>query len=162
MNKVFLKKDQVNLINGGYLSDTKGNPVFNLDFYNAQKHAEYVVTFAEMAKDKDFNSKEAYSLNKFVEEVKQVLTSKGINYLKVPKKVTGKLTKQLADEALTFMNSLEEASKVEKINKFLQQFNILKEFEEFGLFFEQDIVKLNKIYTIKEIIQSVEKVIDLL
>ena len=49
-----------------------------------------------------------------------------------------------------------------KINKFLSQFNIVNEFEEFGLFFDQDIVKLNKIYTIKEITAAVKAVIDLL
>lgn len=162
MNKVFLKKEEVTLLNGGYLSTKEGNPVFHAGFFEAQKHAEYIVTFAKMAKDKDFNGKPADNLLAFKAEVLDVLATKDTSYIEAPKKVKRELTEKLANEALAFMEYTEESSKVEKVNAFLQQFNVLKEFEEFGLFFGQDIVKLNKIYTIKEIVKAVESIIDLL
>jgi len=72
------------------------------------------------------------------------------------------LTKKLADEAMAFMTFQENSTKVDKVNSFLQQFSVLAEFEEFGLFFSEDIVKLNRIYTMDEVIEAVTEVIDLL
>jgi hypothetical protein len=63
---------------------------------------------------------------------------------------------------LAFIDFQETSSKVNKVNNFLQQFTVLHDFETFGLFFTQDIVKLNKIYTVAEIKQAVTEVIDLI
>ena len=63
---------------------------------------------------------------------------------------------------MAFMKFTESSSKVEKINSFLQQFAILNEFENYGLFFEEDIVKLNKIYTMAAVIAAVTETIELL
>jgi len=160
--KKFLKKSEVKLVNGGYLSNVDNSPVINDAFVKAQQHAEYIITFAKLAKDKDFIGKKADSLSELSKQVKEELAKKDVKYVETPKKVVKKLSNQLADEAMAFMNFEKETSKADKINLFLQQFNVLHEFEEFGLFFEEGIVKLNKIYTMSEIVESVKETIDLL
>ena len=163
MSKIFVKKNDLNLINGGYVITGKNEtPVYNEQFITVQKHAEWVVTFAEKAKGKDFVGKAPDSIESVKEEVRKALSSKGVEYIKAPKKVKQDLTEKLQEEALAFIKYQGESSKTEKINKFLQQFNIIQEFEEFGLYFEEDICKLNKIYTIEEIVAAVTAVIDII
>lgn len=158
----FLKVTDVQLANGGYLSTGKDNlPINHGGFVKAQKHAEYICTFAELAKGKDFEGKKADSLDDLKAKVAEALATKATVYVKAPKKVSQKTTKAVADEAMAFMNWKEESSKAEKMNEFLQQFDVLNDFEVNGLFFEDGIVKLNKIYTMKEIIKAVETTIDL-
>ena len=163
MSKIFVKKEELALINGGYLViKEKETPVYNEQFIAVQKHAEWVVTFAEKAKGKDFIGKQADSIADVRAEVMKALANKGVEYVKSPKKVKQDLTEKLQEEALAFIKYQGESSKAEKINKFLQQFNIIQEFEEFGLYFEEDICKLNKIYTIEVIVKAVTEVIDII
>ena len=159
---MFIKAGELSLKNGGYLLNSKDEPVFNENFITVQKHAEWVVTFAEKAKGKDFVGKVPDSIESVKEEVRKALSSKGVEYVKAPKKVKQDLIEKLQEEALAFIKYQGESSKAEKINKFLQQFNIIQEFEEFGLYFEEDICKLNKIYTIEEIVKAVTEVIDII
>ena len=161
--KTFLKSSELVLVNGGYVStkdDSK--PVTNKDFIKAQKHAEYIVTFASMASERDFVGKKADSLDVLKADVKNALKKKARVHVAAPKKASQKITNALADEAMAFMNFKKDSSKADKINSFLEQFEILSEFEEFGLFFKDGIVKLNKIYTMKEVVEAVKKTIDLL
>ena len=45
----------------------------------------------------------------------------------------------------------------DRVNKMLQTFNIIDEFETFGLYFNtNEIVKLSKIYTIEEIVSAMQ------
>jgi hypothetical protein len=163
MSKIFVKKDELNLVNGGYLVTGKEEtPVYNLEFIAAQRHAEWVVTFAEKAKGKDFVGKQADSIADVKAEVMKALASKGVEYVKGPKNVKQDLTEKLKEEALAFIKFQGESSKTEKVNKFLQQFNTLNEFSEFGLYFTEDICKLNKIYTIEEVVNAVTEIIYLL
>tara|TARA_R110000868_G_scaffold179968_2_gene420417 strand:+ start:132 stop:626 length:495 start_codon:yes stop_codon:yes gene_type:complete len=163
MGKQFLKNGQVELVNGGYLSTKEGgNPVSNAEYVKAQQHAEYVVTFATLAKGKDFVGKRADSLVDLQNEVSKALAAKKKVFVAKPTAIEKTLTKQLQDEAMAFMNFEENSSKVDKVNNFLQQFAVLDEFEIFGLFFESDIVKLNKLYTMSEVVTAVQEVIDLL
>ena len=163
MSKIFVKKGELELVNGGYcVVGKEETPVWNAGFIAVQKHAEWVVTFAEKAKGKDFVGKEADTIDSVRNEVYKALSDKKIEYVSPPKEVKRDLTDKLQAEALAFINHKGESSKVEKINLFLQQFNTIQEFEEFGLYFEKDICKLNKIYTMKEIIEAVKAVIDLL
>lgn len=159
----FVKKGEAQLLNGGYLSDKEGNPITNADFVAAQKRAEYIVTFAKHAKDKDFVGKEADCLQECKDAVREELASLNtVEFVKAPKKVAKKLSDQLADEALAFMKWEEDSTKVEKINEFLKEFTVLKDYEEYGLFFDKGIVKLNNIYTLKDVVKAVEQTIDLL
>lgn len=162
MGKQFLKNGQVVLMNGGYVSNEEGKPVFNQDFVNAQKHAEYVVTFAGLAKGKNFKGVKADSLSDLETEVRKSIAAKQKVFVTKPVEVTRTLTEQLKVEAMSFMDFQENSSKIDKINNFLQAFTVLDEFETYGLFFEENIVKLNKLYTMKEVTDSVTEVIDLL
>ena len=163
--KKFLKTSEIALVNGGYLTikDSKEMaPITNEAFVKAQKHAEYIVTFARLAADKDFKGKKADNLSDLEAAVHAELAIKSREFVAKPSKIVKKLSQQLADEAMAFMKYEKNTTKVEKINAFLQQFNILAEFEEFGLFFDDGVVKLNKIYEMKEIVAAVESTIDLL
>ncbi len=163
MSKIFVKKNELELVNGGYLVTGKEQtPVFNREFVAVQKHAHWVVTFAAKAKGKDFVGKKADSIESVRREVVEALTDNEVKYVKTPKLAKQDITDKLQKEALAFMSYKDEESKINKINRFLQQFNIIQEFEEFGLYFEEDICKLSKIYTIEEIVASVTEVIDLL
>lgn len=163
MTKEFLTKDEVFIVKGYLSKDAKKVvPIFNQAFVEAQRHAEYIITFAKIAKGKDFIGKEADSVDDLVLETMKSLSVNKVEYIQKPKAVEQKLQNQLKNEALAFIRNSEETSKVERINIFLQRFNILNEFSEIGLFFEQDIVKLSKIYTIEEVVKAVESVIDLL
>lgn len=160
--KKFLKKSELQLVNGGYLVNKEETPVNNAEFVSAQRHAEYIVTFASLAKGKDFVGKKADTLEALEAEVKKVLSAKKQVFVEGPKESKGKLTESLAKEAMEFLNFKKDSSKADKINEFLQQFTVISEFETFGLFFEEDIVKLEKIYTMEEVIEAVKSVIDLL
>ena len=164
MNKFFVKNGELALVNGGYVTfGEKQTPVYNADFIAVQKHAEWVITFAEKAKGKDFVGKQADSIADVKAEVMKALASKGVEYVKGPKNVKQDLTEKLKEEALAFIKFQGESSKIEKINKFLQQFNCLNDFENFGLYFDDSqIVKLNKIYTIEEVVTAVTEIIDLI
>lgn len=161
--KTFLKSTQVTLANGGYVVGPKEVPVTHEAFIVAQKHAEYIVTLATMTKGKSFVDKKADSISDLKAAVMASLNTTATTYVDVPTVKKGTTTSKLASEALAFIQGTEDKSKAEKVNAFLQQFNVLSEFEEFGLYFSDDnIVKLNKIYTVKEIVSSVETVIDLI
>lgn len=73
----------------------------------------------------------------------------------------GKLHNSLKLEALDFIKNQNEVEKAQKINEFMQQFRILKTFEEVGLYFDDGLVQLNNIYTVDEILKSVNEYIDL-
>lgn len=163
MSKIFVKKDDLTLVNGGYVvTGEKETPVYNEEFIAVQKHAEWVVTFAEKARGKDFIGKEADSIEDVRRATMDALSNKGVEYVSIPKAPKIELTAKLQKEALDFIKNHSEVNKVHAINEFLQQFNIVKEFEEFGLYFTEDVCKLNKIYTIEEIVAAVTEVIDLI
>jgi len=162
--KTFLNSKSVVLVNGGFLSNKEGNlPVDNAEFVEAQQSAEYVITFAKMAKGKDFVGTKAASLEDFKTEVFDALYSdKAVEYVKAGKAPVSKITDTLKSEAMAFLDFKKDEGATEQINEFLQKFNILRDFEAHGLFFDQGIVKLNKIYTVAEITVAVKAVIALI
>ena len=161
--KTFLKNGEVELINGGYLSDKDGKPVNHEGFVTAQKHAEYIIAFAKAAKGKNFKASKVDSIDAVKAEVLAAISKTEIvKYVEGPSKVARPTTDKLAKEALAFMDFGAETTKVDKINKFLVAFNDLNEFETHGLFFDQGIVKLNGLYTMKQVVAAVSETIDLL
>lgn len=164
MSKQFLKSTEVTLLNGGYLSNKETKkPIYNGVFVSAQNHANYIVTFAKLAKDKDFKGKKADSISDLKMEVHKLLSKQEkIQFVEAPKEVKRPTHDKLAEEALKFMNFEKDKERSEKVNNFLQQFAVLKEFEDFGLFFDEEIVKLDKIYTLEEVVDAVNETIDLL
>jgi len=163
MNDLFIKKGDLRLINGGYaVVGENDTPIANEEFYKVQKNAEWVITFAKLAKGKDFVGKESYSLELLKDQVINELKEKDTKYIDLPSAPLSPLNTKLKKEALAFVSHNNKIIDTNKINKFLQKFNIIHEFEEFGLFFKPSIMKLNKIYTIKDITIAVESVINLL
>ena len=161
--KTFLKSSELVLINGGYLSNKKDEaPVFNEQFVGQQKHAEFIVAFAAECKGKNFKQVEVANVESIRNTVLNSLNEKNkVEFVKGPKKAPSKMTDALAKEAMAFIDFDKSKSKVDKINNFLSQFETIHDFEENGLFFEEGIVKLGKIYTMKEIISAVTEVIEL-
>jgi len=164
MTKQFVKNDgNLSLVNGGYLVVNGENPVTNADFVLAQQRAEYVVTFAKLAKGKNFVSNKVDSLQDLQREVSETIAkNKPTVFVTMPVATETPITDKLKAEALSFMNFQEGSSKAQKVNKFLQEFTVLSEFEEFGLFFDEGVVKLNQIYTLKEVVDAVSETVDLL
>lgn len=163
--KEFLSSKEVVIANGGYLFNTakpKAQPVTNEAFVVAQQQAEFVIKFAEMAKGKNFKTVKGEDLSAFTLSVYNSLQEKDVEYVSVPEPKKGKTQTALANEALKYITDTEGQTTAIKVNAYLQQFNVLRDFEAHGLFFEQGVSKLNKIYTVKEVTQAVTSVIDLL
>lgn len=158
----FLKQSEVRLENGGYLVDAKKSPIFNKDFVTAQESAHYIINFAAIAKTKNFTQTKVDTLEELKAEVTRILKDKTVKFVEAKNPEVGELSLKLKAEAMNFMEAVDNVEKVEKVNAFLQQFAILKEFQDFGLFFTEGIVKLEKIYTLEEIIEAVEETIELL
>lgn len=148
----FIKANEIQLLNGGYVSDLSGKPIYNPDFIYEQRKAKYLHLLSEKVKGKNFESVPVESFEELVREVKDdIKKSKLVNYVPTPAEPKRKIHDALTQESLSWLKFQEEKRDNEKINSFLQHFNAIYEFEKFGLFFEERIVKLEKIYTIKEI-----------
>lgn len=161
MKQVFLKKGEVSLINGGYISNPEGTPVSNYAFYAAQKHAHYLITLAGLAKDKDFTGKAADSFSDLVKEASRLVSEDTvIEFVSAPSEVKVPTMDKLKAEALKMMEFEESKDVNKKVNEYLQQFKVIHEFETFGLFFVEDIQKLSKIYTMDDIVAAVTALID--
>ena len=159
----FLKSTEVQLSNGGYLTTKTEQPIFNEDFVRLQKRAEFIIEFAKVAKTKNFAGKKADSLDDTKLEVWSKLNkAESVNYVTIESAPKNELTIKLQKEAMAFMTFKQDSSVTEKLNDALQEFNKLKEFETFGLFFTEEIVKLNKIYTVTEVVEAYKSCIELL
>lgn len=159
----FQTSKTVVLLNGGYLSDKETKlPIFNQQFIDAQKRAEFICLFAEEAKDKDFTGKKADSLAEVEKKTLERIAGATPKFFDVPKEPTKSLTSKLAAESLEFINYHKNLKDVDKLNAFMLEFTVLKDFEDFGLFFDEGIVKLNKIYTLEEIKAALKETINYL
>lgn len=164
MAKKFLTKEEVFVVKG-YLSSDKAKvqPISNAKFIETQKHAEYVVALAEAAKGKDFKGKQADSFEDLKLEVYRALNKNSVKeYIEKPKEPTNTIGDKLKKEALDFIKYQDNLASSEKLNQFLSSFSIIDEFEEVGLFFDDEIVKINKIYTMEEVVKAVKSMADLL
>jgi hypothetical protein len=156
MTNVFVTKQQLVLKNGGYLVANEV-PVNHDEFVNLQNEARYLVSLAEKVKNTDFTVKTVKTFSEVVNEVKNQLNSEKKTYVTKPESVSTPITDSLKNEALEWLRFQNEGTKSEKLNNILQKFNLISEFEEFGLYFSTDkIVKLNKIYSVEEIVDAVK------
>ena len=143
----------------GYLVNTKNEPVSNAEFISAQVRAHYIVSLAEATKGKDYIGKKADSFLKTVDEVVESINSvKAVKYVGDVEEPTMKLKDQLAQEALSWIKYDKDSSAAKRIDSAMQQFNIIKDFEDFGLFFSSGVEKVSKIYTIEDILEAVKVV----
>lgn len=159
MANLFVKKGGLKTVNGGYLvvNNEAETPVFHQEFVSLQQEAHYLVKLASKVKDVDFKGKKATTFAEVVESVKKEMATKARTYVETPKEVERPVTDSLAKEALAWLNYQTAGSKAEKVNKIMQKFNVIAEFEEFGLYFSTDkIVKLDALYSLEEIVKAVE------
>jgi hypothetical protein len=160
MANVFATKKDLTLKNGGYLvlNNEQETPVYHQKFVALQQEAHYLVNLAGKVKNVDFSTKKVTTFAEVVESVKKEMATKTRSYVETPKEVSQPLTLQLKDEALAWLNYQTQGSKSEKVNKIMQKFDLLSEFEEFGLYFStSEIVKIegNRLYSIAEILEAV-------
>jgi hypothetical protein len=151
---MFLSKSDITL-NNGYLV-AKGTekiiPIDNFGFVNAQKSAYELDVLVQTLKEKDFVGRPADSFLSAVEEanVKAKEAFQTTYTVKIDKPVN-KLSEQLKEEALNQMKYQTEIETAKKLNQQMQRYCTISQFEEIGLHFKEQVVKLPKIYTIEEI-----------
>jgi hypothetical protein len=157
MANMFLKKEELKLVNGGYLVNTKDeSPVFHAEFVQLQKEAHYLVNLSNAVKVADFQGKQPVSFQSVVNDVTKSLNNEKRTFVENPKSVATPTIDKLQKEALAWLGNQENESKVNKINRILQKFNAIAEFEEFGLYFSTDeIVKLPALYSLEQIVEAV-------
>ncbi len=159
----FKKAGEIQLVNGGYLSDKDENPITNSEFVTAQLRAHRLVCIAAAMEGKNFTTQKVDSMDAIIAQVDaQLSATVSTQFVTVPKVKKGELTQQLAQEALSFMEAGEKAGNAEYINSQMQEFQIINEFEAHGLFFKSGITKLEKIYTIKDITKAAKAVYSVL
>lgn len=142
----FLGKGKVSLNATNYLVDGKGNPLTNAEFVFEQGEAHRLVLLAKKA---------TKTTTKVVEEevIETSVTKK--EFVKVPTVSLGELNQKLREESVTFVNSRWEAEVAVKVNNIMNNsFNAMKQFEDFGLFFGEGVVQLEKLYTIDEVVAA--------
>ena len=153
----FLKNNELALVNGGYLVEgTTQIPVNHEEFVALQKDAHYLVNLANTVRATNFEVKEAITFDQVVKEVTNKLNDEKRTYVTAPKAVKTPTLDKLEKEALAWLGSKQDEGKAEKLNRIMQKFNVIAEFEEFGLYFSTDkIVKLQALYTLEQIVEAV-------
>lgn len=154
----FLKLSEVTLNPAGYLVATETNkPVNHKEFAEQQKRAHYVCLLADAIKDKNFKPCKVDNLDEIAKQVQADIDAKDVtNYVTAPEKPTSKVQEELVQFALDFASYGDKKEQTDKINTFMQTFNAINNTEQFGEYFSEGLVKLNKIYSISEILEAVK------
>lgn len=153
----FLTAKQLELNAAGYLiSKDSKKPVNHKDFVRQQQSAEYIVKFAKAIKDKNFTASKVDNLQAIKASVMAAINDTAKSYVSIPSKPTSKIQDELVKYALDFVNY--EDSKVEafKMNEIMNEFNKIDDVESVGDYFTEGVVKLNAIYSIKQILEAVK------
>jgi hypothetical protein len=142
----------------GYLVNTATNkPVDHKDFVSQQRTAEYIVKLADAIKDKNFTCGKVDNLEEIKATVMASINAKSIKeYAKAPAKPTSKVQDELTQHALDFVSYYDKSAEAEQINKLMDQFSAIEAIESVGDYFSEGLVKLNGIYTIKQILAAVK------
>lgn len=153
-----LKQTEVKLLANNYLVNGEDSPVYNEEFVSAQMEAHKLVKTAEAVKGANFEQKKVDKFEDIVAKVKkEIEQDKVVSYVSTPTEPDQSATKTLAQEALLWLKFEDTKKEADKTNAHMQRFNVLKEFEEIGLFFNNEkLVKLPKIYTTSEILEAVK------
>jgi len=153
----FLTAKQLELNAAGYLiSKDSKKPVTHVDFVKQQQSAEYIVKFAEAIKDKNFTVSEVDNLQEIKASVMAAINDTAKSYVSEPAKPTSKVKDELVKYALDFVNYEDSKVEVSKINEIMNEFNKIDDVESVGDYFSEGVVKLNAIYSIKQILAAVK------
>ncbi len=154
----FLTVKDLTLNPAGYLiSKESKKPVTHEVFVKQQKAAEYLVKLSEAIKDKNFKCGKLDDLNAIKAEVLAAINAKETKeFVKAPTKPVSKVNDELVEYALNFVKFEEEEASVKKLNKLMAEFDVIDAVETVGDYFSEGLVKLSKIYSIKEILAAVK------
>lgn len=159
----FLKSSDLSLNPANYLiSSISNKPVNHTAFVEQQRKAEYIIKLSEAIKGKNFKHGKVDDLNAIKAAVRAAINDTNQVYGTAPSKPVGELTSKLADEAMAFIKFDDQKSRFDQINVFMNQFNSINDVESVGDYFEEKVTKLNKIYSISEIMSAVESNIEIL
>lgn len=158
----FLKSSELSLNPANYLVSTKTDkPVTHVAFVEQQKRAHYVVKLSAALEGKNFKACKIDDLDAIVRKVQAEIDATDVrNYVTPPSKPTSAVQEELVKFALDFASYGEDKAKADRINTFMQSFNAITGVEEVGDYFSEGLVKLNKIYTIAEVLEAVKINID--
>jgi enolase len=158
----FLKSNDVSLNPAGYLVSTlTSKPVNHKEFVEQQKTAHYIVKLSEAVVGKNFKATKVDDFDAIARQVQADINAADVkNYVTAPSKPTSKVNDEIVQFALDYAAYGDEKEKVERINTFMQKFNAINAIEEVGDYFQEGLVKLNKIYTIAEVLEAVKINID--
>lgn len=145
-------------ITKGYLMDTKNQPITNHEFVAAQQKAYYFDILAQNVKKANFETCTPDNWNDIMGKTLAQLQGSAVVYAESVEVKTPTVDK-LEAEALAFLESQIKNENITGLNNEMQQFNIIRDFEEVGLFFTEGVVKLSNIYTISEIIENIKVII---
>ena len=96
------------------------------------------------------------SLDAIMTEVRNSISaSTKVSYISSPTKPTSSVNEEMVNFALNFAKYEDEKIQAEKLNEIMQQFNKINDLEKIGDFFQEGLVKLNKVYSIAEIQEAV-------
>lgn len=154
----FLTSKDLKLNPAGYLiNKTTNKPVTHADFVSQQKNAEYIVKLADAIKDANFTCGKVDNLEEIKASVMAAINAKNVKeYIAVPSKPVSKANEELVKFALDFVAYEENKSEVEMINKIMAQFDSIEAVESVGEYFSESLIKLNRIYTMAEILKAVK------
>lgn len=162
MSVQLLTLSEVSINKAGYLVSNEGNkPVTHAAFVSEQKQAEYVVKLSKALVGKTFTPSNVDNLEAIKKSVLDSINADAkVSYVDAPAKPTNSVNDELVQFALDFVNYEGDKSKAEKVNNFMQQFNTISAISEVGDYFNEGLVKLNKIYSIAEILEAVKLTVD--
>jgi hypothetical protein len=160
----FLKSTDIELNAAGYLvSKTTKKPVSHTAFVAQQRNADYVVKLAAAIKGKNFRTTKTDDLEAIKASVKASMVAAQVNeYVAMPTKPTSKVQDELTQLALDFVKYEDTKETNSKINNIMNEFNSINDIEKVGDYFSEGLVKLSKIYTIKEILSAVKSTSEIL
>jgi hypothetical protein len=155
----FLKSNELELNAAGYLVSTVSKkPVTHSQFVEQQKNAEFIIHLSVAIQGKKFNSVKPDSLEAIMDEVRAKLNAtEVVQHVTLPEVPKRKITDQLKNEALDFITHLEDTESAKEVNNAMMAFNKIYDVEKAGEYFTEGLVKLNKIYTIAEILAAVKE-----
>lgn len=153
----FLTAKQLELNAAGYLiSKDSKKPVTHVNFVKQQQSAEYIVKFAEAIKDKNFTANKVDNLQAIKASVMAAINNTAKSYVSAPSKPTSKVQDELVKYALDFVNYEDSKIETSKMNEIMNEFNKIDDVESVGDYFSEGVVKLNAIYSIKQILAAVK------
>jgi hypothetical protein len=159
---IFLKSSDLSLNPAGYLiATTADKPVTHAAFVEQQKRAHYVVKLSAALEGKNFKACKIDDLDAIVRKVQKEIDATDVrNYVTPPSKPTSKVNDEIVQFALDYAAYGDDKAKADRINTFMQTFNAVNAIQEVGDYFQEGLVKLNKIYTIAEVLEAVKINID--